>query len=81
MRESLRAYRHWCCRRHWAHSVRRHIEQLGRSRDVLGAPAVGEETIVPDAVETIGRDVDEEAANELVKGERHYFGRSHPLAR
>ena len=33
---------------------RRHVEQLTRSRDVLGAPAVGEETIVTDAVETIG---------------------------
>jgi hypothetical protein len=36
---------------------------------------------VPDAVETIGRDVDDEATDELVEGERHYLGRSHPLAR
>ena len=53
---------------------RRHVEQLTRSRDVLDAPAVGEETIVTDAVETVGQDVDEEAANELVDGERHRLG-------
>ena len=34
---------------------RRCVEQLTRSRDVLGAPAVGEETVVADAVETVGR--------------------------
>ncbi len=47
---------------------RRCVEQLTRSRDVLGAPAVGEETVVSDAVETVGQDVDQEAADELVIG-------------
>ena len=42
-----------------------------RSRDVLSAPAVGEETLVSDAVETVGQDVDEEAADELVGLERY----------
>jgi len=41
----------------------RHVEQLTRMRDVLDTPAVGEETVVTDAVETIGQDVDEEAAD------------------
>ena len=50
---------------------RRCVEQLTRSRDVLGAPAVGEETVVADAVETVGQDVDQEAADELVGVERH----------
>jgi len=52
----------------------RHVEQLPRSRDILGAPAVGEETEVPDAVETVGQDVDQKAADELVDGERHRLG-------
>ena len=42
---------------------RRYVEQLTRSRDVLGAPAVGEQTIVTDAVETVGQHVDKEAAD------------------
>ena len=50
---------------------RRDVEQLTRSRDVLGAPAVGEETVVSDAVEPVGQDVDQEAADELVGVERH----------
>ena len=50
---------------------RRCVEQLTRSRDVLGAPAVGEETVVSDAVETVGQDVNEKAADELVGVERH----------
>ena len=29
---------------------RRYVEQLTRSGDVLGAPAIGEEAVVPDAV-------------------------------
>src|SRR5438105_1599918 len=53
---------------------RRHVEQLPGSRDVLGASAVGEETVVADAVETVGQDMDEEAADELVDGERHRLG-------
>ena len=53
---------------------RRHVEQQARSRNVLGAPAVSEQTVVTDAVETIGQDVDEETADELVDGERHHLG-------
>jgi len=53
-RLQVRRGRSWC----------RHVERLPRSRDVLGAPAVGEETVVPDAVETVGQDVDQKAAVE-----------------
>ena len=41
---------------------RRYVEQLTRSRDILGAPTIGEETVVTDTVETVGQDVDEKAA-------------------
>ena len=47
------------------------IEQLTRSRDVLGAPAIGEEAVVPNAVAPVGQDVDQETADELVGVERH----------
>ena len=40
-------------------------EQPTRSVEVLGAPAVGEEAIVADAVEALGQDVNEEASDEL----------------
>ena len=59
----------------------RHVEQLARSRDVLSSPAVGEETVVADAMEAAGQDVDQEAADELVDGERHYLGPFAPLRR
>ena len=45
---------------------RRYVEQLTRSGDVLGAPAIGEEAVVPDAVESVGQHMDQEAADELV---------------
>ena len=53
---------------------RRHVEQLPRLRDVVGAPAIGEETVVADAMEAAGQHVDEEAADELGDGERHHLG-------
>ena len=63
----------------WAHPWRRQVEQLTRSRDVLDAPAVGERTVVADAMEAAGQHVDEEAADELVDGERHQLGAVAPL--
>ena len=45
---------------------RRYVEQLTRSRDVLGAPAVGEETVVTDAVKPVGQHMDQETADEFV---------------
>ena len=58
---------------------RRHVEQLAGSGDVVGAPAIGEETVVADAMEAAGQHVDEEAADELVDGERHHLGPLAPL--
>src|SRR3979409_1614580 len=63
----------------WVILCRRHVEQLPRSRDVVGAPAVGEETVVADAMEAAGQHVDEEAADELVDGEGHHLGPLAPL--
>jgi hypothetical protein len=48
----------------------RRIEQLARPRNVVGAGSTGEQAVVADAVEAVGQDVDEEAADELVGGER-----------
>jgi len=46
-------------------------EQFTRMYDVVGASAFGEQAVVADAVEALRQHVDEEAANELVGGERH----------
>src|SRR6202035_3078277 len=51
----------------------RHAEQLVRLRDAVGAPAIGEETVVADAMEAAGQHVGEEAADELVDGESHHL--------
>jgi hypothetical protein len=42
-------------------------------RDVDGARAFGEQAVVADTVEAFWQHVDEEAADELVRGERHAF--------
>ena len=49
----------------------RHVKQPARSRDVFRAPAIGEEAVVSNAVETVGQDVDQKAADELVGVECH----------
>ena len=41
-------------------------DQLTRPRDGLGLGAAGEQTVVPDPVEPVWQDVDEEPADELV---------------
>ena len=48
---------------------RRHVEQVAGVGDVVRAAAIGEEPVVADAVEAVGQDVDQEAADELVDGE------------
>jgi len=48
-------------------------EQLAGAFDVVGAGGFGEQTVVADAVEALGQDVDEEAADELVCCERHHL--------
>ena len=48
-------------------------EQLAGACDVVGAGDLGEQAVVADAVEALGQDVDEEAANELVCCECHHL--------
>jgi hypothetical protein len=49
----------------------RDVEQLTHARELLAAIGFGQETVVPNAVEAVGQDVEEKAANELVRGEPH----------
>ena len=46
-------------------------EQPASQRNVVGPVAIGEETVVTDAVKSVGQDVDQKAADELVGVERH----------
>src|SRR5712691_3553468 len=55
------------------------VEQATRLRDVVGASAVGEKAVVADAMKAGGQDVDQEAADELVDGKRHYLGPVAPV--
>src|SRR5437660_5564205 len=48
-----------------------YAEQPAGQCDIACPVAVGEEAIVADAMEPVGQDVDEEAADELVGVERH----------
>ena len=48
-------------------------EQLASAFDVVGAGGLGEQAVVADAVQALGQDVDEEAADELVGCERHHL--------
>src|SRR5882672_7089794 len=49
----------------------RQIQALAYHGDGLGTVAAGEQAIVANAVEALGQDVDEEAADELAEVERH----------
>ncbi len=46
-------------------------ERPTRSVEALGAPAVGEPAVVSDPVAALGQDVDQEAADERVRGQGH----------
>jgi hypothetical protein len=46
-------------------------EQLARPRDVGGAAATGQQSVVSDAMEALWQDVDQEAPDELVGCQRH----------
>jgi len=48
-------------------------EQLASACDVIGAGGLGEQAVVADAVEALGQDMDEEAADELLCCERHHL--------
>jgi len=54
--------------------LRRHGEQLAGSGEVLGAPAIGGQPVVADAMEAARQDVDEKAAHELLGCEGHDLG-------
>ena len=47
-------------------------EQLAGAVDVVGAGGLSEQAVMADAVEVLGQDVDEEAADELVGCEHHH---------
>ncbi len=48
-----------------------HGEKLTAAGELLFSPAIAEEAVVADALETVGKDVEEEAADELVGGQRY----------
>jgi hypothetical protein len=54
-------------------------EQLTHTHDIVGPVGIGEEAIVADAVEPIGQDMDQKAADELVGIERHQLVTSDAL--
>ena len=56
-------------------------EQLTRAGDIVGARAFGEQAVVTDAVQALGQDVDQEAADELVCGGVMRLYRSRPSMR
>ena len=49
-------------------------EQLTRTGQVIGAPSVGEQPVVTNAVQALGQNMEEKAADEFGAGERHGFG-------
>src|SRR5262245_23245721 len=59
--------------------VGRYGEQLAGAGNVGGTVAVGEQSVVADAVKAPGQHVQEEAPDELVGGERHRLVSSGPL--
>ena len=54
---------------------------LSHLGDVGGAVAVGEEAVMADAVEAFGRHMHQEAADELMRGQRHGLVAARPLDR
>src|SRR5215469_5461460 len=50
---------------------RLNLKQVAHVREGLASVALGEKAVVTDAVEAVGQDVEEKAANELVRGKPH----------
>ena len=46
--------------------LRRHGEQLTGMREIYGSVATSEQSVVSNAVEALGQDVEQEAADELI---------------
>src|SRR5271167_948736 len=57
----------------------RRRDQFARPRDGLSLAAAGQQPVVPDAVEAVRQDVDEEPADELAWLERHGLVAAGPL--
>src|SRR5574342_444058 len=55
------------------------LQKLASLCQALVARAAGEEPVVADAVEALGQDVEEEAADELVRAQRHGGVAARPL--
>jgi hypothetical protein len=47
------------------------LKQVAQAREGLGSVALGEEAVVTDAVEAVGQDMEEKAADELVRVKPH----------
>ena len=47
------------------------LEQLSHTDELFASVALGEEAVVANAVKAVGQDVEEKAADELVRGETH----------
>src|SRR5437763_3769800 len=56
-----------------------HGEQLACLRDVVATGAIGEQSVVTNAMETAGQHVDEEAADEFVRRQRHSLVAARPI--
>ena len=52
-------------------AVRMDLKQVAHVREGVASVAFGEEAVVTDAVEAVGQDVEEKAADELVWGKAH----------
>ena len=63
----IRGGRFWLGLNSW----RGHAEQRVRFGDVIGAIAVGQHSVMADAMEALRQHVTEEAADELCRGQRH----------
>ena len=50
------------------------FEQIPNTSEIEAAGAVGEESVVTDAMKAVGQDVQEEAADELMRGNAHDAG-------
>ena len=61
-------------------SVLRRGEQLASTSDIGGAVfAIGEQAVVADAMQALGQHMDQEAPDELMRGQRHGLVAAGPL--
>src|SRR3990170_4740047 len=75
------AARAWLCQRGWLIGLGRCVglgrhgwrygEQRAGARDICDATAIGEQPVMPDAMQALGQHVHQEAADKLVCRQRH----------